>query len=115
MHPVVMIQLFTLKAKGRLSALYKNTMVSGNYQGLATIDDVGTTHTELMNAEMIFFIALYSQPTGTSMDSALYNIFRKKKRNPKALALPQNICESYATQHTWVHLQDKSCCGKQRR
>ena len=39
------------------------------------------------------------------MESARYNIFTKKKRNPKVLALPLNICKSYATQHTWDHLQ----------
>ena len=38
-------------SKGRVSSL--NTMVSGNYQGLATIDDVGTTHAELMNAAFL--------------------------------------------------------------
>ena len=102
MRSVVMIQLPTLTAKEGCSF---NTMVSGNYKGLATIDGFGTTQTELMNAAMLFFVALYSQSTGTSMESARYNIFRKK-RNLKAMALPQNICESYATQHTWAHLQD---------
>ena len=33
------------------------------------------------------------------MELARYNIFTKTKRNPKVLALPQNICKSYATQH----------------
>ena len=88
--------------KGRVSSL--NAMVhvhvSENYQGLATIDDVVTTHTELINTAMLFFVALYS----TSMESARYNIFRKK-RYPNALALSENICESYATQHTWDHLK----------
>ena len=62
-----------------------------------------------------FFVALYSQQTGTSVESARYNIFRKKKRNRKAMAFPQNICESIAAIHTWAHLKDKSCCGKQRQ
>ena len=38
-------------SKGRVSSL--NTKVSGNYQCLATIDGVCTTHTELMNAVML--------------------------------------------------------------
>ena len=71
--------------KGRVSA--QNTMVSGNYQDLDTIGDVGSTHIELMNAVMLFFVALYSQPPGLSMALARYNIFTKTKRNPKVLAL----------------------------
>ena len=100
---------------GKGSVIALNTMVSGNFQGLATIDDVGTTHTELVNAAMLFFVVLNGHPTRTSMETARYNIFRMKKRNPQTMVLPQNICEIYAPQHTWAHLQDKSCCGKQRR
>ena len=45
-------------------------MISGNYLGVTTLGDVGTTHTELMNAVMPFFVALYVQPPGKSMESA---------------------------------------------
>ena len=45
--------------------------------------DVGTTHKEFMNAAVSLFVAVYSQPTGTSMESARYSIFTKKKRTPK--------------------------------
>ena len=45
-------------------------MISGNYLGVSTLGDNGTTYTELMNAAMPFFIALYCQPPGTSMESA---------------------------------------------
>ena len=45
-------------------------MISGNYLGVTTLGDVGTTHTELVNAAMSFFVAVYSQPPGTSMKSA---------------------------------------------
>ena len=38
---------------GKGSVIALNTMVSGNFQGLATIDDVGTIHTELVNAAML--------------------------------------------------------------
>ena len=57
MRSVVIIQLPTLTAKEGRSL---NTMVSGNYKGLASIDDFGTTRTELMNAAMLFFFVLYS-------------------------------------------------------
>ena len=45
-------------------------MISGNYVGVTTLGDIGSTHTELMNAAMHFFVALYRQPPGTSMESA---------------------------------------------
>ena len=51
-----------------------------------TLGDVGTSHTELVNAVMPFSVALYSQPLGTSMESVRYNIFTEKKRNPKVIA-----------------------------
>ena len=71
--------------KGNITAL--SYMVSGNYQGLATIGDVGTTHTELMNACMHFFVALYGRTPGAAMESIRYNIFTKKNRNTKVMAL----------------------------
>ena len=86
--------------KGMVSLL-NTIMVSGNYQGFATIDDVGTTHTELVNTVMLIFVAFYSQQTGTSLESACYNIFRKK-RNPKAMALPQTSAN--LTQHNILGL-----------
>ena len=39
-------------------------MISGNYLGVTTLCDAGTTHTELMNAAMHF-----CQPPGRSMES----------------------------------------------
>ena len=45
-------------------------MISGNYLGVTTLGGVDTTHTELMNAAIPFFAALYGQPSGTSMESA---------------------------------------------
>ena len=47
-------------------------MVSGNYQGIASIGNVWTTHTESVNAAMPFFVALYSQPPEASMESTRY-------------------------------------------
>ena len=45
-------------------------MISGNYLGVTTLGDDGTIKVELMNAAMPFFVALYRQPTGTSIESA---------------------------------------------
>ena len=48
----------------------KYNMLSENYLGITSLGVVGNTHTELMNAAMPFFVALYGQPPGTSMESA---------------------------------------------
>ena len=34
-------------------------MIFGNFLGVTTLGDVGTTHTELNNAALPFFVALY--------------------------------------------------------
>ena len=34
-----------------------NIVISENYLGITTLGDVGTSHTELMNAAMSFFVA----------------------------------------------------------
>ena len=45
-----------------------------------------------------------SQPRETSMESTLYNIFTKKKRNPKVMASPPT--SGNLLQHMlWAHLQ----------
>ena len=44
-------------------------MISGNYLVLTTLGNNGTTYTEMMNATMPFFVALYGKPPGTSMKS----------------------------------------------
>ena len=46
----------------------------------------------------------YSQPQVTSMESICYNIFTKKKRSPKEMALPPTSAD--LLQHMlWAHLQ----------
>ena len=65
-----------LCGKGKVTAL--NTMASENYQGKATISDVGTTITESIHAAMPSIVALYSQPPGASMEFTCYTIFTKR-------------------------------------
>ena len=73
--------------KGKISAL--NTLLGGNFDGLADVlGETGTTHTDLMEAAKPFFAALYGQPPETSMESARFTLFTKKKKNPKVMALP---------------------------
>ena len=45
-------------------------MISGNFLSVTTFGVVGTTHTELMNTAQPFFVALFGQPPGTSLESA---------------------------------------------
>ena len=52
----------TFYAYGNGNVTVLNIMISGNYQGVTTLGDVGTTHTELMKAAMSFIVAFYSQP-----------------------------------------------------
>ena len=97
--------------KGKVTAL--NTMISGNYQGLATVGDVGTTQAELMTAAMSFFIALYGQPQGTSMEAARFALFAKKKKNPKVMALPPtsaNLMQHILRAHLQVMLWKAADC-----
>ena len=44
--------------KGKITAL--NIMIVGNYQCVNTLGDVGSTHTDIVNAARPFFVALYS-------------------------------------------------------
>ena len=64
--------------RGNVNAL--NTKVSESYQGLATIGDVGTTHTEFINAVITFWFlcALYSQQPGPW--NLLATIYSQRKR-----------------------------------
>ena len=66
-------------SNGRARAL--NTLLSGNFPGLADIvGEVSATQVELMEAVKPFFTALYNQVPGTSMESARFNLFTKKKK-----------------------------------
>ena len=95
--------------KGKITAL--NTMISGDYPGLATLGDIGRTHQDLMDATLPFFVALYGQPPRTSMESARFSLFTKKKKNPKVMALPPTSAN--LLQHKlYFGLIFKSCCGK---
>lgn len=72
--------------KGKIRAL--NTLLSGEFPGLADIGEISMTETGLFQAALPFFTALYQQLPGTSMESARYNLFAKRKNTPKIMALP---------------------------
>ena len=96
--------------RGKISAL--NTLLAGDFLGLADVlGEVGTTHADLMEAAKPFFAALYHQLPGTSMDSACFTLFAKKKKVPKSwpylLHLPTFSSTCYV-------LICRSCCGKQQ-
>ena len=74
--------------KGKISAL--NTLLAQDFPGLADVlGEVDATHTDLVEATTPFFCALYRQLPGTSMESARFKLFtKKKKKTPKVMALP---------------------------
>jgi hypothetical protein len=93
-------------AKGKISAL--NTLLAGNFPGLADVlGEVGTAQVDLMEAAKPFFIALYGQLPGTSMESARFTLFTKKKKSPKVMALPPkstNLLQHVLQAHLQVML-----------
>ena len=52
------------------------------------LSEVGTIHADLVEAKKPFFSALYHQLPGTSMESAIFKLFTKKKKSPTVMALP---------------------------
>lgn len=92
--------------KGKITAL--NTLLAGDFLGLADVlGEVGTTHAELMEAAKSFFLALYRQPPGTSMESARFTLFTRKKKSPKIMALPPtstNLLQHVLRAHLQVML-----------
>ncbi|KAK3883809.1 hypothetical protein Pcinc_011872 [Petrolisthes cinctipes] len=61
-----------------------------NFPGLADVlGELGATEADLLEAAKPFFLALYDQPPRTSMESARFMLFtKKKKKSLKVMALP---------------------------
>ncbi len=72
--------------KGKIRAL--NSLLSEEFPILADIGEVSMTKEDLLQAALPFFRTLYQQPPETSMESARFNLFAKKKNTPKIMALP---------------------------
>ena len=70
LHSVIVIKFLPLWQRKCHCTKYTCIMLSGNYLGVTTLGDAGTTHKELINAAMPFFVALYGQPLTISMKSA---------------------------------------------
>ncbi len=87
--------------QGKIRAL--STLLSGDFSGLADVlGEVGTTQADLMEAAKPFFNALYRQRPGTSMESARFYLFTKKKKSPKVMTLPptsDNLLQGSSTGH----------------
>ena len=98
--------------KGKISAL--NTLLVGDFPGLAhVLGEVGTTQADLMEAAVPFFSALYRQPPETSMESARFILFTKKKKSPKIMALPPtsvNLLQHVLRAHLQVMLWKAADC-----
>ena len=87
--------------KERVTAL--NNMISGNYEGLATTCDIGTTHTELMKTAMPFLVAFYSQPLEQSWNllATLYLQSRGKGLPPTSINVLQHILWAHTPAMLW--------------
>ena len=73
--------------KGEIGAI--KTLLEGDFPGLADgLGDVGATEAELLEAAALFLLALYGQLPRTSIESARYKLFTKKKKSPKIMTLP---------------------------
>lgn len=92
--------------KGKISAL--NTMLRGEFPGLADVlGEVNATEVNLLEAAKPFFLALYGQTPGTSMESARFTIFTKNKKSPKLMSLPPttpNLLQHVLRAHLQVML-----------
>jgi hypothetical protein len=92
--------------KGKISAL--NTLLAGDFPGLADVlGEVSTTQADLMEAAKPFFNALYRQRPVTSIESARFTLFTKKKKSPKVMALPPtsaNLLQHVMRAHLQVML-----------
>ena len=74
-------------AKGKFSVL--KTMLDGDIPGLDDVlGEFGATHDDLLKTATTFFLALYGQPTETSIESARFTLYTRNKKSPKVKALP---------------------------
>lgn len=77
--------------KGKISAL--NTLLAGDFPELADVlGEVGVSQIQLLQAATPYFLCLYGQKPGTSLESARFNIFTKSKKSTKVMSLPPTRC-----------------------
>ena len=81
-YQVCMCSVIVIQNPGKGKIIALNTMVSENYQGLATICDVGTTHTELMNAAMPLFFCIIQSTTRNTHGICLLQYIHKEAVKP---------------------------------
>ena len=74
--------------KGKASLL--KTMKQGDFPGLFDVlREEGASQEDLMAVGEQFFVALYRQPSGSSMTQARYNLYTRKQGKPmRIMSLP---------------------------
>ena len=74
--------------KGKASML--KTLKEGYFPGLFDVlGEEGASQEDLMAVEEQFFVALYGQPSGSSMTQARYNLYTRKQGKPmRIMSLP---------------------------
>ena len=68
---------------GKGKASVQETLMAGNLPGLFDVlGEEAATEADLMVVGQQFFVALYGQPTCTSMTQARYNLYTRKQGKP---------------------------------
>ena len=86
-------------AKGKFSAL--KTMLDGDFPGLDDVlGEVGATHDDLLKTATTFFLALYGQPTETSIESARFTLYTRNKKSPRSQGPASYVSKSVSARVT---------------
>ena len=92
--------------KGKLSALH--TLMAGDFPGLADVlGEVNVSQAELLEATKPYFLSLYGQEPGTSLESARFRLFTKQRKSYKVMSLPptsKNFLQHVLQAHLQVML-----------
>ena len=87
--------------KGKISAL--NTLLTGNFPGLAhVIDEVETTHTDLMKATEPFSLFSIISLLGHQWNMPVSHSSLRRRKPPKKWLYLKHLLTSYCTSHLQV-------------
>ena len=72
--------------RGKLSALH--TLMAGDFPGLADVlGEVNVSQAELLEETKPYFLSLYGQEPGMSLESARFKLFTKQRKSYKVMSL----------------------------
>ena len=100
-----------LYGKGKVTAL--NTMISGNFQGLATVGEVSTTHQELLTDCSKAIHPCIVQPATRNIYGSCSLQFVYEEEEPRVMALPptsENLLQHILRAHLQIMLWKEADC-----